>query len=305
MLSVSLTAHNSDDLCSKNTGLGNVLYQLSFQYSMSKQNNIIQNYDYIDYFSNKLIEYNLPNYKETIFRFFKSQIMLPLDENKRLNQISLSEDRDIGFCIYNKSLIDKIIENKHNHIIIKNSYLQSIKYFDFYRDEIQELFAVDDISLKYILNKYTSIKTSSEYVNTSIHLRFLWGGNVNFVNHEFIDSAIKYLKSKNRESKLMFFVFSDDITCAKSFLSVFKDEIFIYCEDNHDYIDLWIMTLCINNIINHSTLGWWGAYLNKNEQKIVIYPDRIIKDFYITRFNLRSSYHEIKENLYPSQWVGL
>ena len=65
-----------------------------------------------------------------------------------------------------------------------------------------------------------------------------------------------------------FLVFSDNITEAKTMLCT-CDVNFIWCINNKDYIDLWIMSLCDHNIICHSTFGWWGAYLNRSKNNAI------------------------------------
>ena len=54
MLFLDLTAYNSKSLSVNNTGLGNVLFQLSCQYGICKKFKIKENYHYLEKFVKKL-----------------------------------------------------------------------------------------------------------------------------------------------------------------------------------------------------------------------------------------------------------
>ena len=87
-----------------------------------------------------------------------------------------------------------------------------------------------------------------------------------------------------------FIVFSDDMSwCKENFVG---DE-FIFMENNSDYIDLWLMSLCDNNIIANSSFSWWGAWLNQNPNKKVIAP----KKWFGPAIN-----HNTKD-LIPESWI--
>ena len=67
----------------------------------------------------------------------------------------------------------------------------------------------------------------------------------------------------------LFVVFSDDIKWCKEHI---KPSNVIYIENEKDYIELYLMSICNNNIVSNSSFSWWGAWLNKNEDKKVIGP---------------------------------
>ncbi len=67
-----------------------------------------------------------------------------------------------------------------------------------------------------------------------------------------------------------FLVFSDDVEwCVNNFDFIEKKT---FIRNEKDYEDLYLMSMCNNNIIANSTFSWWGAWLNKNQDKIVIAP---------------------------------
>ena len=72
-------------------------------------------------------------------------------------------------------------------------------------------------------------------------------------------------------------MFSDDIQWVKDNI---KDlDIEMYYEDGNDTLDekLRLMYSCKHFIISNSTFSWWAQFLSRNNEKIVISPDRWYK----------------------------
>lgn len=293
MLFLYLLHIDSNDVCKTHTGMGNNLFELASQYSISKKYNIKPNYYYLYKFIKKIERFGLNNYDKTIFRNF------PINNINQKTNITLTESNTA--YIYDEKLINNIINNSNKNILIKNSYLQSIKYFDEYKQDIQNLFSPDDKSLEFIYNKYPLLKKDS-VINVSIHLRLEWGNQIKY-NVNYFKNSIQYIENKLRDtnSKINYFVFSDNIYKAKKMLSQLN-KTFVYCENNFDYIDLWIMSLCKHNIICHSTFGWWGAYLNKNKEKLVLYPS--FTSYFYSKIT-RAPKELIQNNYLPNDWISI
>ena len=90
-----------------------------------------------------------------------------------------------------------------------------------------------------------------------------------------ISSAMAFISE--RISDVKFYVFSDDVEWAKA-QSFFNNCNFIEYETaNGSRSDLFLMSCCKHNIIANSSFSWWGAWLNKYPEKIVIGPEKWFK----------------------------
>jgi hypothetical protein len=89
--------------------------------------------------------------------------------------------------------------------------------------------------------------------------------------------AIRHIVARVEQPR--FFVFSDDITWVKDNLKI--DSSCQYVDHNQgseNYNDMRLMSLCKHHIIANSSFSWWGAWLNQNKDKIVIYPKKWFND---------------------------
>jgi hypothetical protein len=69
----------------------------------------------------------------------------------------------------------------------------------------------------------------------------------------------------------------------------------IFIEGYDDVEDMWLMSLCKNNIIANSTFSWWGAWLNKNTDKKVISPN----NWFGENVNINQN------NIIPENWIKI
>jgi hypothetical protein len=295
MINLLVTAYFSGSLNKNNTGLGNVLYQLSTVYSICKKYNIQFNAYYINKYLEKLKQFGL-NHNETIFR----NINLSIQEEKTDIELVAGDAH-----IYSKKIIQDILENKDKNILIKDSYLQSTKYYIEYEKEIQQLFEPNEFFKQLIKKKNPKIFDDTQS-NICIQMRLNWGLGIE-LNTQFILKAIEYLKNQNFiQNNINLWIFSDNMPKAKKILSSLSNYNIIFVNDNkYDYEDLWMMSLINNHIVSFSTFSWWGAFLNQNDNKKIIYSFDFCDVFCKKILHKNYSPESIQENIYPKNWICL
>lgn len=158
-------------------------------------------------------------------------------------------------------------------------YWQSEKYFKDIKEIIQESFSLDFLSLSDRNEKLE--KRLREKESVAVHIRGgdylkkenneIWGG---ICNKEYYRRSIEYMWG--HLNKPIFYVFTNDMEHAKQILELESvPHIFVdWNGEEKGYIDLYLMSLCKHQIIANSSFSWWGAWLNKNTEKIILAPDR-------------------------------
>lgn len=157
-----------------------------------------------------------------------------------------------------------------------------------------------------IIKNFSFVNTKLNAANTSIlnlinstnsvsfHIRrgdFLNSSNINLFGN--ICTKGYYINAKSEIEKNIinphYFIFSNDMDWVKENLEF---STVTYVEDNvgqNSWLDLYLMSNCKNNIIANSSFSWWGAWLNKNKDKIVICPSKF-------------SNNDINSDVYPKSW---
>lgn len=137
--------------------------------------------------------------------------------------------------------------------VVLNGYWQTEKYFKEYKGEILYLF-------DFPYEKKEGI--------VSLHIRR--GDYVNFrakhpeVLPEWYFGAMEMFPGK------LFKIFSDDMPYARKEFGHLDNCIF--STNSNEIEDMVEMSCCESNICSPSTFSWWGMWLNRNENKKVIFP---------------------------------
>lgn len=159
-----------------------------------------------------------------------------------------------------------------------DGYWQSEKYFADIRDTILEKIRFrqsDDARNQDILEKINNTNSVSVHIRRGDYLDKdivdIYG---NICTPDYYKRSISSFM--DRGNNPCFFFFSNDIGWVKNeFESLKADKYFIdWNTRENDYYDMYLMSQCKNNIIANSSFSWWGAWLNENDNKRIIAPQK-------------------------------
>lgn len=190
-----------------------------------------------------------------------------LDSNKQMvalkNQV-IYDGYDYSENIFRKiDFIDEYVLT--DKITVCAGYFQSENYFKKYSENIKSLFSPTYNFIKQVKEQYSFLFNKTV---TAINIRrgdYLYYKNYHpTLSPEYVTEAIKLIPNTEQ-----YLIVSDDMEWCKENLDIPNP---IYLEGHPPHEQLWILSLCHNLIISNSSFSWWGAWLSRFENKMVIAP---------------------------------
>jgi hypothetical protein len=257
-------------------GLGNQMFQYAFSKNLAKVRgeSIAFVDDTLNGVTKRKYELSYFNIKPKFVDKKKATELDKLYKNKtpKIIRRFLKQPKYLVDCYLDKNLFvfDKKVYKTDKKYFV--GYWQNEKYFNEIRKELLK----DFTSKKNITKK---LKQNS----VSIHIRrgdYIKNPQVKQAHGacdmNYYKTAINLIEDKVENP--FFYVFSDDIVWCKKNFKFLKNVEFI--SNKQPYMDIVLMSKCEHNIIANSSFSWWGAWLNENDNKIVIAPKSWMKSYY-------------------------
>lgn len=272
--------------------IGNQLFMYAFckslQFERGDELIVVDDFDNLSMrYANSLVEYNLPN------TIYVNQMPSEYKKSFKLrNILARLDDKIIGKLDYNKSYqFEKKMQKIYNRLgLIKirdgyiesacksknvyvDGYFQTEKYFEKYKQEIRQLFSLDQQLAKINYPDYEAIKKRN---TVCISIKVEDNANnpmYDVCTIDYYKKAIKYIQE--RVDNPLFFVCSDNVEYVKqNLIDTSKYDIVEQDKNLPVHLSLAVMSKCKHFIITNSSFAWWAQNLSDYEEKIVIAPSK-------------------------------
>jgi hypothetical protein len=220
---------------------------------------------------------------------------------KQSNKISREFQRTLPILYTNLYAAESgVLYQKQFLNFPKNTYLdgfwQCEKYFKSIEsvlvNELKPRIPLNEAN-KYWLTKIQSCESVSIHVRRGDYVSDKTAQSHHGVcSLDYYSQAVELIQKTHKLIEV--FVFSDDLDWCKQNLK-FTNTHFVDANQTENFhLDMVLMSHCKHNIIANSSFSWWGAWLNRNKQKIVIAPKQWFSNQSI---NI--------QDLIPEQWIKM
>ena len=188
--------------------------------------------------------------------------------------------------------------------ILLHGYFQSYKYFQENINTIYRILNIDELKID-VLDEVIKKYHTNDFLEKSVSMHFRLGDYKKvpdchpIMSIEYYKKSLQYIVTKLEYlPNVLYFCEDHDIKDVNETIQVLKSDFpTVEFERASNELDDWkqmlLMSCCNHNIIANSSFSWWGAYLNKNPDKIVCYPS--------IWFGPKMEKNDLRD-LFPAEW---
>lgn len=284
-----------------NGGLGNQLFQYAAGYSIATKKN--------DYLKIDVEGFKCNNAKNQIYRNLDINDFSITASIASFEEVQKARNPFGYFSKVYRFLKQKIFKcyyvDWHPELlnasgdIYLDGYFQTDKYFASQFELICKEFRLKPDLYSQILDVVQQIQ--SKTLSVSIHIRRGdYAQNPKTRKYHLVCDVDYYQRAisffSEKFSSFHLFVFSDDPAWVRENLSLPSSTTFISSDPSETESfkpsqEIVLMSKCRHHIISNSSFSWWGAYLNKSSEKIVLAP------------SIWNKGPIAQPNILPSDWI--
>lgn len=179
------------------------------------------------------------------------------------------------FTIREMVLDDRVFSLDTNQNWDVGGWFNTYRYFQEYTEDIQKLFTFKSDIRATAADNIDKLRNNEPYPLVALHVRrgdYLTNFSL-IMGLQYYSEALSVFYNKFDGNYFKLVIFSDDIPWCKENIS---GENVTYIENNTNYVDMCMMSMCDHHIVANSGFSWWGAYLNPAPDKLVVCPYRYI-----------------------------
>jgi hypothetical protein len=249
-------------------GLGNQMFQYALGRSVAETNDVKL------YLDKAFLENRTPGFVN-VFRDYELDLFPNIIENTT-DHSTINYTKVFEPHFHHAWGLTEAKLQPEQHVYL-TGYWQSYKYFENIESIIRHDFSFPEIKETRTENLRQKIMSENSVMINVRRSDYLTDSLFEDLTMEYFNECIEKIEALVDQPT--FYVFSDDIEwCKKNF----TDEKFFVVDKSYagkKYIDyLNLMSSCKHQIIPNSTFAWWAAWLNSNENKIVMYPSKWFTD---------------------------